>query len=133
MAGTAFRNVTDLVTETLAKLGVLSPGQNIDPEDASYVTDIVDSTFRMLAQLQIIAVPDANNIPSEWFLPLSDIIAGESCSKFGAAPDDWKMLKGAGLGGYPSEVPIGAGTACLTLKQMVRLRPTYEQARAYYF
>jgi hypothetical protein len=132
MAG-AYLNVQSLINETLARLGVLAAGQNVDPEDFSYVQSIVDPTLRKLAQLDIVPVTDQSNIPGAWFTDLADILAGESCTKFGATPQDVMDLKAAGLGGPPSQVPIGAGAACLSLKQQLRLRPTYEPLRALYF
>lgn len=124
----AYLNVQSLINEALARLGVLAAGQNVDPEDFSYVQSIVDPTLRKLAQLDIVPVTDQNNIPGSWFTDLADILAGECCIKFGATPDDQAILIAKGLG-----TPPGAGQACLSLKQQLRLRPTFEPLRALYF
>jgi hypothetical protein len=122
-----FRNQADLVTATLARLGVLAPGQSVDPEDTAYVTAEIDSIFRMLNDLEIVSLPDPNNIPGQWFTSLADILAGECATKFGSSPDDYAKLKKQGLG-----EPAGSGAAAMALKAMTRGRPTYETLRVHY-
>lgn len=120
-----FRTSSDLVTETLANLGVLSAGQPVDPEDFNYVNEKLDSIFRKLGALEICYVPDPDNIPGAWFSDLADIVAGECATKFGSNPDHYSMLVMRGLGGVGS-VPVGAGSAAQSLKIMSRGRPTGE-------
>lgn len=131
MAG-QFRTTADLITEALANLGVLSPGQPIDPEDYNYVNEKLDAIFRKLAALEIVIVPDPNNIPGAWFSDLADIVAGECCTKFGVTPDDYVMLTNRGLGGVQG-VDVGFGAAAKSLRQMMRGRPTGEILRVDYF
>src|SRR5271166_6310593 len=133
MANNSYRTSTDLVNETLANLGVLASGQSTDPEDFQYVNEKLDAIFRKLNALEICPVADPNNIPGAWFADLADIVAGECAQKFGSNPDHQMVLVSKGLGGPPSQVPIGAGTAALSLKQQLRGRPTYEISRANYF
>lgn len=123
-----YRSENDLITETLANLGVLAPGQAIDNEDYQYVAEKLDSLFRTLAGLDICYVPDPNNIPGEWFASLADIMAGECATKFGSNTDDYTRLKQQGLG-----IPPGTGAAAMDLKQITRGRPTYERLRTEYF
>ena len=59
---------------------------------------------------------------------LADVVAGECASKFGATPDDVMKLTQKGLG-----VPPGSGAAALSLKQMMRARPTGEVLLVEYF
>lgn len=122
-----FRNQADLVTETLANLGVLAVGQSQDPEDTAYVLQKYDATLRMLASLEICYVADPNNIPGEFFAPLADIMAGECATKFGSSPDDYAKLKRQGLG-----IPPGTGAGAMALKAITRGRPTYERLRVEY-
>jgi hypothetical protein len=122
-----FRNQADLVTAVLARLGVLAPGQSVDPEDTAYVTAELDSIFRMLNDLDICSIPDPNNIPGQWFTSLADILAGECATKFGSSPDDYAKLKKQGLG-----EPAGSGSGAMALKAMTRGRPTYETLRVHY-
>jgi hypothetical protein len=127
-----FRNQTDLINEALANLGVLASGQPTDPEDFAYVSEKLDSIFRKLAALEIVYVADSNNIPSEWFSDLADIVAGECCTKFGSTPDVWAMLKNNGLGGVQG-VDVGFGAAAKSLRAIARGRPTGESVRVSYF
>jgi len=123
-----FRNQSDLITETLARLGVLAVGQAQDPEDTAYVQAMFDATLRTLAAKEIAYVPDPNSIPAEYFIDLADIMAGECATKFGVTPDDYAKLKKQGLG-----IPPGTGAAAMSLKQITRGRPTFERLRVEYF
>lgn len=123
-----YRSSSDLVTEALSNLGVLSAGQPIDPEDFNWVNEKLDSIFRMLGGLEVVYVADANNIPGAWFAPLADIVAGECASKFGLVGQEFIDKVNKGLGGQAG-VEIGAGTAAKALKIMLRARPTYEIQR----
>ncbi len=126
--GGRFRSQSDLVTETLANLGVLAVGQPQDPDDTAYVLAKYDSVLRQLAALEIAYVADPNNVPGEWFASLADILAGECATKFGSNPDDYGKLKKQGLG-----IPPGTGAAAMALKAMTRGKPTGERLRVEYF
>lgn len=128
MPSTQYRTSADLITEVLANLGVLSPGNPVDPEDYNYVLEKLDAIMRKLAGLDIVYVADVNSIPGAWFSDLADIVAGECSQKFGATPEDVVKLDAKGLGNPP-----GTGSAAKSLKQMMRGRPTYERLRAEYF
>lgn len=128
-----FRTTQELITEVLAKHGVLSSGQPIDPEDYNYVFEALDSVIRQIAALEIVYIADANNIPSAFFLPVADIVTGETATKFGATPDDFMKLKNAGLGGPPGSQKVGDGAACQALRAMRRGRPTGEVVRNEFF
>ena len=123
-----YRSSSDLITEALANLGVLSAGNGIDPEDFNWVQEKLDSIYRKLGGLEICYVPDPNNIPGAWFSDLADIVAGECASKFGLVGQEFIDKVNRGLGGA-GQVAIGAGTAAMSLKIMTRGRPTYEPAR----
>jgi hypothetical protein len=123
-----YRTATDLINEALANLGVLAAGQPVDPEDTNYVAEKLDAIMRKIAALEIVTVADVNAIPGAWFADLADIVAGECASKFGATPDDVMKLTQKGLG-----VPPGSGAAALSLKQMMRTRPTGEVLLVDYF
>ena len=114
----------DLVLKTLSKLGVLAAGQTVSPEDYNQVSGSLDGILRKLAALEICYVPDFENIPGEWFIDLASIIAGELATDFGSSADFIGPLIAAGLGSPP-----GSGTAAMSLKQMLRGRPTGEILR----
>lgn len=129
-----YRTVNDLISEALAKLGVLSSGQPVDPEDYNYVLTAYDGILRKLAGLEIVTLSsfDTSAVPGAWFLDLASIVAGETCAKFGYTGQDRTDMMNAGLGDGVS-VPIGGGAAALSLKQMNRLKPTLQQLQATYF
>jgi hypothetical protein len=127
-----YRTQADLVNEALANLGVLSAGQPTDPEDYNYVSEKLDAIVRKLAGLEIVFVPDTNNIPGAWFSDLADIVAGECASKFGLTGMPLADLVNKGLGGA-GPVPVGGGAAARSLKQMMRGRPTGEVLAVHYF
>jgi hypothetical protein len=131
MAG-QYRTSTDLVTEALANLGVLAAGQPAEPEDFNYVQEKLDSIFRKIAALEIVYVPDPNNIPGAWFSDLADIVAGETCTKFGVMPDEYIKLINKGLGGVQG-IDVGQGAAAKSLRAMMRGRPTGETLVVDYF
>lgn len=131
-----WRTSTDLINEALANLGVLSAGQPTDPEDFAYVSEKLDAIVRKLAALEVVWIADVNNIPGAYFSDLADIVAGECATKFGATPDDVVTLVNRGLGGAVGSigpVPVGSGTAAMSLKQMQRGRPTLEPLRTEFF
>ena len=100
MASTSpYRTQTDLITEALANLGVLSAGQPPDIDDFNFVLEKLDSIRRKLAALEIVNVPDINNIPGAWFSDLADIVAGRKCAtlRFGSTPDFYITLVNRGL------------------------------------
>jgi hypothetical protein len=128
----AYRTSTDLVTEALANLGVLSAGQAIDVEDYNYVAEKLDAIFRKLAALEIVYVSDPENIPGAYFSDLADIVAGETATKFGVSGDDYVRLINKGLGGV-NGIDVGNGAAAKSLRAMMRGRPTGEPLQVEYF
>ena len=126
-----FRTSRDLVSEAAANLGVLAAGKPLDPEDFNYINEKLDATFRKLAALEIVYVPDPNFIPAEWFSDLADILAGECATKFGSTADDYIKLTNKGLGGVQG-VDVGFGAAAKSLRMMNRGKPTSEVLRVDY-
>jgi hypothetical protein len=127
-----YRTQADLITETLANLGVLSAGQPIDPEDYNYVAEKLDAIMRKLAGLEIVYIADSNNIPGVFFSDLADIVAGEVATKFGTTGQALADLLNRGLGGAAG-TEVGSGAAAKSLKQISRARPTQEVLRVEYF
>lgn len=130
-----YRTVTDLISEALGKLGVLSSGQPVDPEDYNYVFTAYDGILRKIGGLEIVNLSsfDTTAVPGAWFMDLASIIAGETCAKFGYTGQDRADLMNNGLGGGSPDIAVGSGQAALSLKQMTRLKPTLEPLRADYF
>lgn len=135
MAG-QWRTQNDLINQALSNLGVLSAGQPTDPEDFSYVQTSLDGIVRKLQALEIVNIPDINNIPGVYFQDFADIVAGECATKFGATAEDVAKLVNKGLGGAvgpAGPIAVGAGSAAMSLKQITRGRPTGERLRVEYF
>lgn len=131
-----YRTQADLINEVLANLGVLSAGQPTDPEDYNYVAEKLDAIMRKLGGLEIVFVPDINNVPGAWFADLADIVAGECATKFGFTGQALADMVNRGLGGETGAagpVPVGGGAAARSLKQMQRGRPTGEVLRVEFF
>jgi hypothetical protein len=122
----------DIVLDALGKLGVLESGQSPEPEDFDKVNVRLAAIFRKLRALELVYIGDPENIPGEWQDDLGAIVAGMVATDFGSTPDDYVKLVNAGLGGA-ANVPVGAGTAAMSLKIMTRGRPTGETLQSYYF
>lgn len=127
-----YRTSTDLVNEVLANLGVLVAGQTADVEDFNYVNEKLDAIFRKLNALEICVIPDPSAIPGVWFSDLADIVAGETCTKFGVSDSDYTKLINKGLGGVQG-VDVGFGAAAKSLRQINRGRPTGETLVSHYY
>lgn len=123
-----YRTSSDLVLQVLDDLRITSVGQAVDVEDFQKVNTQLDSIFRKLAGLEILYVPDPNNIPGAFFFDLAKIIAGEVCAGFGYVGQEFIDKVNEGLGGQGS-VMVGGGAAAVSLKTMMRGRPTYEPLR----
>ena len=120
-----YRTSADLTLRALTKLGVVSAGQPVSPEDVSTIATELDSLFRKLGALEIVYVADPNNIPGEWFEDLAAIVAGENAEYFGAGGQELDTFVNRGLGGA-GQVPVGAGAAAQSLRIQLRGRPTGE-------
>lgn len=126
----------ELIVEALAKIGALSPGQPVDPEDLNYVNGAAPAIMSLLGALEIVDVPDLDSIPEIYFVSLAAILAGECATKFGVTAEDYIVLKNAGLGGAgmgPNKVEVGDGEAAKALKQIRRLKPTGQTVKSHYF
>jgi len=121
----AYDNTTTLINLVLQRVVALQNGTAADPDDISQAQGNLDLIFRNLAALEIVYVADPQQIPSEWMIPLADIVAGEISNAFGVTLDDYQRLKMAGLGGIQG-TDIGAGAAAINLKWIMRSRPTGE-------
>jgi len=117
----SFRTLSDLVLETLEKLGVLPDGQTPGIEDTARVTEAIPSILEELAGREIVFVPDPDNIPGAWFMPLANICAFELIEKFGIMGDEAATLSQRN------------DAAILKLKIILRGRYTGESLPTLYF
>jgi hypothetical protein len=123
-----YRTSAELITLVLQRAGLLSSGSPQDNDDTTNVQSQLDAIFRKLAGLEIVFIPDPDNIPGAFFSDLADIVAGECASSLGVGDGELPNLINKGLGGM-GNVEIGAGTAAKSLKIMSRGKPTYEIQR----
>src|SRR5690242_19785777 len=112
----------DLVNQALRNLQVLAAGQTADTEDYESVDGHVDASLAQLDARQIVSVPDAQEIPIEWFDPLAVVLADDAAMEFGLP----------GVPASPSN-PNPRVDAEVRLREMVYSRPTGEQLEPDYF
>lgn len=88
----ATKTRAELVSKTLANLGVLASGQSPSDEDASAVDDHVDTAFATLSGKGVVSISDDEAIPLELFGPLADWLAEDAAPDFGRATDRKKQM-----------------------------------------
>src|SRR5262245_45249282 len=116
------RTRQQLINAAGANLNVLSAGQSLAAEDAAAINNYVDPTIAQLAMDGIIDVTAdlaADEIPTEFFVPLGQCIAAAAASEFGRAGDQ-------GLMGNKV-------LAEMTLRRLISARPTYGILAVNYF
>ena len=116
------RTRRELVVAALANLGILAAGQDPAAEDFDAVDDHVDPLVAWLEATDILDIDDIDQIPPEWFSPLSIILADDAALEFG-------------LPGIPR--PQGQPDPKDVAIDMIRLttygRPTYEALKINYY
>lgn len=83
MASTRTR--TELILKVLEKLGVAATGQDPEVEDVARVDGNLDSVVAELSALEIVDIPDINEIAPQYFLGLASICAYELRDEFGVS------------------------------------------------
>lgn len=116
-----YRTQADLLQEVLENLGVLAAGQTAEIEDLARVKEKLPSILKLLSATEIVVIPDIENIPDEFFIPLSACVAYHCKQKFG--------LTGDAAAGVDQDYQI----AILQFKVMTRSRPTGEAQQSDYF
>lgn len=106
----------DLVNQALSNLRVLAAGQAPAEEDYKAVDDHVDATFAQLSARDIVTVGDDSQIPIEWFMPLSVLLAQDAAIQFGMPAD-------------PNQIVMAEAK----LREMTYNRPTGEPVTEDYF
>jgi hypothetical protein len=71
---------TELAEEAL---GVLQMGQQLNPEDVTYVEDRIDPLVAQLGLEGSVYIGDSDQIEDAFFLPLAERLALEVASRFG--------------------------------------------------
>lgn len=110
----AFYTQADLLQEVLENLGVLAAGQTPQQEDLARVEEKLPSIISLLSATEVVYIPDIENIPAEFFIPLSDCVTYHCKSKFGI------------VGDAAASVDQDYQIALLSFRVMNRGRPTGE-------
>ncbi len=113
-----YRTQADLLQEVLENLGVLAAGQTPEIEDLGRVSEKLPSIISLLSATEVVYIPDINNIPDEFFIPLSNCVAYQCKSKFGI------------VGDAAAQIDQDYQVALLQFRVMNRGRPTYETLRS---
>lgn len=116
----SYRSQADLVQEVLENLGVLPAGQLPQLEDTTRVVEKLPSIVASVAAREIVYIPDINNIPQQYFIPFSIIVAYECKDKFGL------------IGDAAASLTQDNTNAILQLRVMNRGRPTFEPLKTDY-
>jgi hypothetical protein len=109
-----YRTEADLLQEVLENLGVLAAGQTPELEDLARVSEKLPSIIALLAATEIVYIPDIQNIPDEYFIPLADCVAYSCKQKFGI------------VGDAAATIDQDYQIALVQLRVMNRSRPTGE-------
>lgn len=115
------RTEADLITQILVNLDVVPEGQAAEQDDIARVQSNLQSIIDELAALELLYVPDLQNIPSEWFMSLADVCAYELRKVFGVT------------GEFAAELKLANDQAVGKIQTMTRGRPTYEPQRTLSF
>lgn len=109
-----YRTQADLLQEVLENLGVLAVGQTPELEDLARVKEKLPSIISLLGATEIVYIPDIENIPDEYFIPLAACVAYNCKQKFGI------------VGDAATSVDQDYQIALLQFKVITRGRPTGE-------
>lgn len=113
-----YRTQADLLQEVLENLGVLAAGQTPEIEDLGRVSEKLPSIISLLSATEVVYIPDINNIPDEFFIPLSNCVAYQCKAKFGISGD------------AAAQIDQDYQVALLQFRVMNRGRPTGEVMRS---
>jgi hypothetical protein len=114
----------DLVDNVLIEMGLLAAGQAAAPEDVANVDRQVEPTVARLQALELLGDFDLDNVPDEFFTPVSVFIADTLLAQYGiphgneADPGSWN----ARIARTTNEMRV-----------MRAMRPTYAPLQVTYF
>jgi type III secretion system FlhB-like substrate exporter len=111
----------DLVERALRALGQIAEGQNASAEDVDIVDREVDPVLALLEAREILAINDDDEIPSEVFLALANILAFHVAPTFNVVGEDLLNVTALAQRGEAD------------LKEITRSRPTYRPQTVEYF
>ena len=122
------RTRRDLVDAALANLGILAAGQTADAEDFEAVDDHVEPLLAWLENAEILDLDNVDEIPLEFFSPLSVLLADDAALEFGLTGIPGGQTQPAVAG-----VPTPVQKAIDDIRLVTYARPTYERLKVEYF
>ena len=105
-----------LVAEAAECLQIVGAGQSLDDEDADLIDGKVDTLIEQLSVDEVVEIDNVEEIPSEYFDALGQLLANSCATKFG--------------------LPYDPGKKATFEAQLVRLtasRPTRERLETEYY
>lgn len=78
------KTLTDLKTEAFGILTGLDPSQQPAVEDLETIGTYVDPLLAQLATDEIVSIPDSDEIPEEYFMPVARLLANVAGPRFGS-------------------------------------------------
>lgn len=110
------KTLTDLKTEAFAILTSLDPAATPDAEDLATIDQYVDPLLAQLAADEIVYINNSDEIPVEYFLPLTRLLANVAGPRFGSAMNEQAKLADE-----------------RALKRLVSGKPTFETQKVDYY
>jgi len=114
----------DLVDNVLYEMSLVAAGQAASPEDVAIVDRYVEPTVARLQALEILGDFDLDNVPDEFFTPVSVLIADALLDQYGIP---------RGNEADPSSWNAKIKRATDEMRVMRAMRPTYAPAQSTYF
>lgn len=110
------KTLIELKTEAFGILTGVDPSQPIAVEDLDTIGVYVDPLLAQLAQDEIVSIPDSDEIPNEYFLPIARLLANAAGPRYGSPMN-----------------PDAKETDERALRRLTAARPTYETMQAVYY
>lgn len=110
------KTLVELTTEAFGILTGLDPSQTPAAEDLATIETYVGPLVAQLEADQIVSIPDTDEIPDEYFMPLARLLANVAGPRFGSPMNEQaKMVDERAL------------------RRLTASKPTYETLRTVYY
>jgi hypothetical protein len=109
------KTLIELETEAFGILTGNDPSQSPATEDIETIGEYVGPLLAQLS-VDVVSIPDSDEIPVEYFLPLARLLANVAAPRYGQAFNEDARIRDEAI-----------------LRKLTAARPTYETLRADYF
>jgi len=110
-----YKTLIQLETEAFCILTGLDPSQSPATEDLETIEEYVEPLLSQLS-IDVVTIPDSNEIPVEYFLPLARLLANVTAPRYGQAFNEDARLRDEAM-----------------LRKLAAARPTSEPLQSEYF